>query len=298
MSAVGLKQLSAGAEGLDQIGARHAAARTLGALPFLAEDDDRTVQRAADLARGDAHDSRVPISMDDVTGEVAHRLGLGHGFFGDLLVDLLAFTIDGVELRGIAEAIIRIIRKQETQRQRRIGQTAARVDAGSDTIRDIDRGEHAAGLHAADGDEGAQALPASFAEGLEAVGREDTVLGAQRDQVGDGAEGGQVEVVLHRDRSAAFVAGEAQDLQDAMDQLKDQSGGTERLPRGVRGVVDARVDEDAADAGFLGHVVVDHDDVDAFSSEAFDLGLGVGTAIERDEELRLRLGEDAFERGH
>jgi hypothetical protein len=41
--------------------------------------------------------------MNDVTGEVAHRLGLGHGFFGDLLVDLLAFTIDGVELRGIAE---------------------------------------------------------------------------------------------------------------------------------------------------------------------------------------------------
>ena len=51
--------------------------------------------------------------MDDVTGEVAHRLGLGHGFFGDLLVDFLALAVDGVELRGIAQAVIRIIRKQQ-----------------------------------------------------------------------------------------------------------------------------------------------------------------------------------------
>ena len=113
MSAVGLKQVGTGAEGFDEIGAGHATAGALGALPFLAEDDDRTVQRAADLARGDADDSRVPITMDDVTGEVAHRLGLGHGFFGDLLVDFLALAVDGVELRGIAQAVIRIIRKQQ-----------------------------------------------------------------------------------------------------------------------------------------------------------------------------------------
>ena len=130
------------------------------------------------------------------------------------------------------------------------------------------------------------------------MGREDAVLRAQRDQVGDGTEGGQIEIVLHRDRSTAFVAGETQDLQHAVDQLEDQSGGTQRLPRGVRGVVDARVDEDASDAGFLGDVVVDHDDVDAFGAEAFDLGLGIGTAVERDEELRFRLGEYTFERGH
>jgi hypothetical protein len=96
------------------------------------------------------------------------------------------------------------------------------------------------------------------------VGGEDPALGAQRDEVRDGAERGQVEVVLHRDGRAAFVAGEAEDLQHAMDELEDQSGRAERLPRSVLGVVDARVDEGAGDAGFLGDVVVHDDDVDAF----------------------------------
>jgi hypothetical protein len=71
-----------------------------------------------------------------------------------------------------------------------------------------------------------------------------------------------------------------------------------RLPRSVLGVVDARIDERAGDAGFLGDVVVDDDDVDTFGPEAFDLGLGIRPAVERDEQLRLRLGEHAFERGH
>ena len=45
-------------------------------------------------------------------------------------------------------------------------------------------------------------------------------------------------------------------------------------------------------------MVVDHDDVDAFGAEAFDLGLGIRPAIEGDEQLRLRFGEHAFQRGH
>jgi hypothetical protein len=75
-------------------------------------------------------------------------------------------------------------------------------------------------------------LATSFAEGLEAMGSEDTILRTQRHQVGDRAEGGEIEVILYGDVRAAFVAGEAEDLQHTVDELEDQSGGTKRLPRG------------------------------------------------------------------
>jgi hypothetical protein len=44
--------------------------------------------------------------------------------------------------------------------------------------------------------------------------------------------------------------------------------------------------------------MVHHDDVDAFSAESVDFWLGVRAAIEGNEELGLRFGEHAFERGH
>jgi len=83
-----------------------------------------------------------------------------------------------------------------------------------------------------------------------------------------------------------------------VDEFEDQPSGAEGLPWGVLGVIDPGIDQRARHAGLLGDVVVDHDDIDAFGAETFDLWLGIGAAVERDEELRLRFGEHAFERSH
>jgi hypothetical protein len=112
MAAISLQEVGTGAESLDEIGTGDATARALGALPFLAEHDNWTVERTADLASGDTDDSGMPVAVEDVAGEVAHRLGLGNSFFGDLLIDLLTFAIDGVELRGVTQAVVHTIRKQ------------------------------------------------------------------------------------------------------------------------------------------------------------------------------------------
>ena len=128
--------------------------------------------------------------------------------------------------------------------------------------------------------------------------REDAIFGHQRHEVGDGAQSRQIEVILHLNLRAPFVARQTQHLEQAMDELEDEASGTERLPSRFRGVVDAGVDQDATGARFLGRVVVHHDDIDAFGLQAIDFGLRVGAAVQGDEQGGLGFGQDAVERGH
>ena len=53
------------------------------------------------------------------------------------------------------------------------------------------------------------------------MGSEDTILRTQRHQVGDRTQGGEIEVILYRDVRAAFVTGEAKDLEHAMNEFED-----------------------------------------------------------------------------
>ena len=298
VATVGLEEIGARRQGFHQIGARHAAARPLGDFAFLPQHDDRAVQGAADLAGGDADHAGMPIAEDHMTGQFALGLGLAGGLLGHLLVDLLALAVDRIQLGGVAFAVVDGLRQQQVERQGRVGQATAGVDARTKPVGDVDRGEHAPGLHPAHRDEGAQPRAAGLAEGAQAMRGEDAVLGPQRHEVRDGAEGGEVEVVLDGDARAAFVAGEPEHLEDAVDELEDQAGGAERLPRRIGRVVHARIDQGAHGVSFLGDVMVDHDHLDAGGAQARHLGQRIGAAIQGDEQLRAGLGEDAVEGRH
>ena len=53
------------------------------------------------------------------------------------------------------------------------------------------------------------------------MGSEDAILRTKRDEVRNRAEGSQIEVILYSDTRAAFVAGEAEDLQYTVDKFED-----------------------------------------------------------------------------
>ena len=210
----------------------------------------------------------------------------------------MTFAIDGVQLGGVPQAILRGLRQKQVQRQRGIGEATAGVDPWPETVGDVDRGEHPAGLHPADADQRADTRTAGLAQRPKAVRRENAVLMSQGHQVGDRPQGGKVEVVLHRDGCPAVVARQTEHLQNTMDKFEDQAGGAKRLPRGIHGIVDPRVDEGADGMAFLGHVVVDDHDVDPLSAQPGDLRQGIRAAVKRDEEVRPGFRQHAIQGRH
>jgi hypothetical protein len=68
-----------------------------------------------------------------------------------------------------------------------------------------------------------------------------------------------------------------------VDQLKDQAGGAEGLPRRILSIVDARIDQCTGNPAFLGDVVVDDNDIDALSAQAIHFGFGIRSAIQGHE---------------
>lgn len=133
---------------------------------------------------------------------------------------------------------------------------------------------------------------------LEAEGGEDAIFVEEGDEVCDGAEGDEVEEFLEVDGVSLGVGLLFEGFEESVGEFEDEAYGAEVGPGGIGGVKDVGVYEDGVFwGGFFGLMVVDDDDVDAFIFEEFDFLVGVGAAVEGEEEGGRGGGEDAFEDG-
>jgi len=132
------------------------------------------------------------------------------------------------------------------------------------------------------------------------VAREDAVLTGERHEIGDGAEGDEVEMIAELDAMRDRMIFRAQLLKQAVAKLEHEADRAEVAPRGVavRLVgVDVRVDEDAAVERALARaMMIDHEHVDALRLEIGGFLVRVRAAIERDEKFRFAGLERAVDR--
>ena len=119
------------------------------------------------------------------------------------------------------------------------------------------------------------------------MAREDAVFALKGDEVGDGAHRGEIEIVAQFDAEGRWIVLRTQAFEQPVHQFEDEADGAEVVPCGVAGGgVYVGVDQDAVfEVFFLGAVVIDHDDVDAEGAQVGDLLVGVGAAIQRDEQV-------------
>ena len=147
------------------------------------------------------------------------------------------------------------------------------------------------GLDAGNVHEGAHTGTFAALQDTQAVAGENAVLAGERHEIGHSAHRGEVKVVAQLHRESDGVVFGAKEFQQAVRQFKNEADGAEVVPRFVaRDRIDMRVDEDALrERFFLGPVMVDDEHVDALRNQIGDLVVGVGAAVERDEEVGIAL---------
>ena len=117
------------------------------------------------------------------------------------------------------------------------------------------------------------------AKPLQTERREDPVLGSERDDVGDGPDRDEVEVLLDGVGKFAVVAGER------LEHLEGDADAGEILVRIAR-VLPLRVDDrERVGKRLLGLVVIGHDDVESHLTAKRDLLVPGDAAVDGDDEL-------------
>lgn len=301
VAAPGFEEVGALGEGGDEVDAGDGAAGAFSGVAFLSEDEGWAMVDAGEFAGDDADDAGVPIwgvGDDGVVGDEVMVLDELEGVVGDGAFDFLAFLVHGVELFCGDGAGAEVVGEEHIDGEGGVGEAAGGVDAGAEAEGDVGGFEGLVLVDAGDFGEGLDAGAVGVLDFVEAEGGEDAVFVEERDEVGDGAKGDEVEEFLEVDGVGFWVGLFFEGFGEGMGEFEDEADGAEVGPGGVRGVEYVGVDEDGVFwGGFFGLVVVDDDDVDAFVFEEFDFGEGVGAAVEGEEEGGRGNGEGAFEDG-
>ena len=289
VSAEGSEPLGAVPEGLDERKAGDAASAAM-AVPRVIETDDDggAVVFAAQAGSDDADHPGVPAvaAHDDgaIAGRVEVFLQFGAGGFEDLLLELLAFAVAGVEIVCESAGFGGVFAEEEPECGLGGVESSGGVEARSEAEADFGRGHGA--HHGGDFHQGAEPFPAGLPEAGEAVADDDAVFAAQRREVADGAHGGKVEKVTQ----VGFAA--AGGFLDPVAEFEDECRGAE-IGVAAEGF---RIDQRGAGRGAVFRfVVVDDDEVDSAGGEPGGLLVRTGAAIEGDDERGLVLGENAVE---
>ena len=290
MAAVAEQQVVALAQRGGQVEAGDAAARAAQLVAVAAEDDGRAVE-LLEHARGDnAHDADVPgqLALDD--DEVGLRVEPGaHGaddFLGDAAFDLLALAVVGVELLRDGQRFGEVAGQEQAQGFLGGFQAAGGIEAGRELEADFVGAEQGRGL--GDSFQGDQAGALGGVQAFQAGGNQNAVFAGQRDDVGNGAEGDQVEQGAQVEVGRAGQAGFASALEEGVGELEGEAGGTEfgegreelHELTGLHGLLDGAEADDGSElgvdqrgGGWRGGgdlVMVQHDDVHAALCERGD----------------------------
>ena len=283
------EQIGAVAEGLDEGEAVDAASAAVAGAGLVESDDDGgAVVFAAEAGGDDADDAGVPAFTADDHGAVAGRVEMffeiGEGGFENVLFEVLALAVAGVEFLREAAGFGGIFGEEEVQGGFGGVEASGGVEARTEAEADFGGGDGRD--DGGDVHEGAEALPFGVAETGQAMADYDTVLTAQRGEVADGAHGGEVEEFAQVGVSAAG------DFLDAVAKFEDEGGGAE-VGVAAEGL---GVDQGGARCGAVFRfVVIDDDEVDAAGREPGGFLVRTGPAVERDNKGGLPGGEDAVE---
>ena len=149
----------------------------------------------------------------------------GDDFVGDAAFDLLALAVAGVQLMRDGQRLVQAAGQQQAQRVFGGFEAAGGVETGRELEADFVCAERDRGL--SDSFQRDQARALGGVEALQANGSEDAVLAGQRNDVGDGAEGDQIEQGAQVKVRGAGQAGFASALEESVRELEGEAGGTE-----------------------------------------------------------------------
>jgi len=294
-----IEQVVAAAHGLGEVEALDAAGGAFPAVAVAGEDEGGPVKFAHDTGGDDADDAEMPlhVALDDdeiVLGVEAFADALD-GLVGCVALDFSAFVVVVVEGLGSFLGLVVVPGQQEVQRRIWVVHSAGGVEARAKVKTDIEDGDRRGDVgHFLEGEE---AGPGGLAELLEAGADEFAVLAGQRHEVGHGAKGDEVEVLLEVEVAFLLEPLLAAALDERVGELEGEAHGAEFLE--VRVVVaELWVDH----GQWLGWRVADlmmvqHEDVDLALVEKLDGLDGGGAAVDGEHDVGLELLK-AFLEGH
>ena len=243
-----------------------------------ADDDGGAVMFALEAGGDDADDAGVPLAAADDDGGI----GLGgeavvelrFGFHAHVVFDFAAVAVLLVEQLGEDGGAGGVVGEEEFEGGFGGGEAARCVEPWAEREADVSAVER--GLDGGDFDEGAQAGPACLLQPLQARADEGAVFSHERDDVGDGGEGDEVE--------HAFEV-EARDGSSFQQRVGDFERDARAAQVAEVFAADFRIHErhDGRERVF-GLVVVEDDGVDALLAKAGDFCNGGGAAIDGDEQ--------------
>ena len=291
----GLQVRGALREHLREMHRGHRAARTPAESAVECHEGDGAPELVGKAGRDDADDAGVPRGIREHEGAVVVRAVLGvhprAGVGQDVSLDLAASAVLAIEGRRDFRAAGRVVREQKLQRQFRAAEATRRVEPRSEAEGDV-RGCERTAADPGHLDERAQSGAERGREGLESEPGEKAVLSAEGDDVRHRAEGrepeglGEERPMGIRDPAAAgHVPGHQPD--DPEHHARRARGGS-RDAREV-GVHEGR----DVGAAIARRVMVQDDDVEAFTARRGDLVDRGRSVVHRDDELRPLRGEEA-----
>ena len=245
------------------------------------EEDSGAVEFLDEAGRDDADDARVPrlvAEHDDVAvGALRRDLLLGAAI--DLVADLLALEVEGVEAAGEVVDLRLVAGGEQAQRTVRIPHPPRGVDAGRDGERERLRRD----LLLLRRQQAAQRLARAGIDEAQPLEHDVAVLARQRHAVRDRRNGGEIE-----ERIGVLAQQRAGDLE----------GDARPAQVVVRVVVrQLRVDDDAIGKDGRQLVVIGHDHVHPARSDVRDLFAVGDAAVDGDDEVGLVFVDDRLERG-
>ena len=181
-------------QGFVHIETADAAARALADAVADGDDQGWPIVRFHQARCGNADDADVPalvIGDEDAVASPPLPFDLSDGFLGNGVLDVLALCVEMAQFGRIGRSLSRIGLQEQFDAFRGMADTAGRIEArrrrkGDAAGRDVP----AAQIRRVE--EGLEARPLPLFHGRQAIADEDAVLAGQRDQIGNGPQGGQV----------------------------------------------------------------------------------------------------------
>ena len=215
-------------------------------------------------------------------------------------LDLLPLAIEDVELPGGRGAESGLLAQEQIDGKRGVGEAPARVDARPEAERNVSRRESVARIDTRDVHQGAKPGPLGGLEHAEPVAREDAVLALQGHKVRDGSKRNQIEMVAQTNPKGHGVVLGAEAFEQPVAELEHQSHGAQVQDGsgGLRpGAMHVGIDQQPVlQRPFRGAVMIDHQHVDAQTSQVGRLGVGIGATVQRDEKIGAAALERAVDR--
>ncbi len=167
------------------------------------------------------------IGDEDAVASPPLPFDLSDGFLGNGVLDVLALCVEMAQFGRIGRSLSRIGLQEQFDAFRGMADTAGRIEARRRRKGDAAGGDvPAAQIRRVE--EGLEARPLPLFHGRQAIADEDAVLAGQRDQIGNGPQGGQVGIARQVLLAVMLPQGPAEDVGHA---------GSGQLLEGIRAAV-------------------------------------------------------------